>query len=294
MRIRLLGTGTPTPSLRRMCSGYLVEVGDDVLVLDHGFGAHHRLLEAGVAATQVTHLFLSHLHYDHCGDYPRLLLTRWDQGAGRLPELKVYGPPPLARMTGLLFEPDGAFGPDLISRTQHQCSLDIYRARGGQGARAMPRPEVTEVEAGDVVTGGAWKMTVATAVHFQPQLTCLGFRLDSAAGSLVYSGDSGPCPSIAALARGCDVLIHMCQYLSGTELSPAYARACMGHLELARLGAEAGVKNLVLSHVTEQMDRPGVRERVVADMTAIYRGNLFFGEDLMEIPLAPPAPATLR
>ena len=27
MRIRLLGTGTPTPSLRRMCSGYLVEIG---------------------------------------------------------------------------------------------------------------------------------------------------------------------------------------------------------------------------------------------------------------------------
>jgi ribonuclease Z len=28
MRIRLLGTGTPTPSLRRMCSGYVVEIGD--------------------------------------------------------------------------------------------------------------------------------------------------------------------------------------------------------------------------------------------------------------------------
>lgn len=90
------------------------------------------------------------------------------------------------------------------------------------------------------------------------------------------------------------MLVHMCQYLSGTALSPAYARACMGHLELARLGATAGVKNLVLSHVTEQMDRPGVRERVIAEMAAIYTGSLFFGEDLMEIPLAPPAPARLQ
>jgi hypothetical protein len=39
VRIRLLGTGTPTPSLRRMCSGYLVEIGNDVILLDHGFGA---------------------------------------------------------------------------------------------------------------------------------------------------------------------------------------------------------------------------------------------------------------
>ncbi len=82
MRVRLLGTGTPTPSMRRMCSGYVVETGDDVIVFDHGFGAHHRLLELGIPATRVTHLFLSHVHYDHCGDYPRLVLTRWDQGAG--------------------------------------------------------------------------------------------------------------------------------------------------------------------------------------------------------------------
>ena len=39
MRIRLLGTGTPTPSLKRMCSGYVVETGEDVIVFDHGFGA---------------------------------------------------------------------------------------------------------------------------------------------------------------------------------------------------------------------------------------------------------------
>ena len=29
MKITLLGTGTPTPSLKRMSSGYMVEVGSD-------------------------------------------------------------------------------------------------------------------------------------------------------------------------------------------------------------------------------------------------------------------------
>ena len=37
MRLRLLGTGTPTPSLKRMCSGYVVEIGDDVLVFAEAF-----------------------------------------------------------------------------------------------------------------------------------------------------------------------------------------------------------------------------------------------------------------
>ena len=60
MRIHLLGTGTPTPSLRRMCSGYVVRAGGSTIVFDHGFGAHHRLLELGIAPTEVTHAFLSH------------------------------------------------------------------------------------------------------------------------------------------------------------------------------------------------------------------------------------------
>jgi hypothetical protein len=43
------------------------------------------------------------------------------------------------------------------------------------------------------------------------------------------------------------------------------------------------------SHITEQMDVPGVRERLIKEMTAIYGGNLFFGEDLMEVRVQPPA-----
>ena len=134
---------------------------------------------------------------------------------------------------------------------------------------------------------------MAAAAHFQPYLTSYGFRLDTPEGSFVYSGDSGPCASIAKLARDCDVLVHMCHYLSNTQLNADFAKSCMGHLELARLGAEANVKNLVITHVTEQIDKPGVRERVIKEMSAIYKGNLFFGEDLMEIPVGSPSAAKL-
>src|SRR3546814_4226590 len=74
MRIRLLGTGTPTPSLERMSSGYMVEIGKDVILFDQGPGTYHRMMEAGVRAVDVTHVFFSHLHYDHCLDYARLLM----------------------------------------------------------------------------------------------------------------------------------------------------------------------------------------------------------------------------
>ena len=41
------------------------------------------------------------------------------------------------------------------------------------------------------------------------------------------------------------------------------------------------------------MDVPGVRERIVREMADIYAGNLFFGADLMLIPIGNPNPRKL-
>ena len=117
--------------------------------------------------------------------------------------------------------------------------------------------------------------------------------MEADGSSFAYSGDAGPCKAMEQLARDCDVLVHMCHFISGTALSAEMDKHNMGHLELARLGSAAAVRNLVVSHVTEQMDVPGVRERLIHEMSALYAGNLFFGEDLMEIPVGAPAPARL-
>jgi ribonuclease BN (tRNA processing enzyme) len=67
----------------------------------------------------------------------------------------------------------------------------------------------------------------------------------------------------------------------------------MGHIELAQLGKKARVKTLVITHVTEQIDQPGIRERILREMSQVYDGNLIFGEDRMEIPVSGPAAAKL-
>lgn len=289
MKLTLLGTGTPAPSLKRASSGYLIEVADDVIVMDHGPGAHHRLLQTGKRAVDVTHIFFSHLHYDHCCDYARLFLTRWDMGADKIPELKVYGPPHIKKMTELLFDPEGAFGPDINSRIKHQGSIDIFVARGGKPPRNWPKPEVREIRPTDVIEGRRWKVTVGAASHVQPYLDCYGFRLDSEEGSLCYSGDSGGvAPGIVELAKGCDVLVHMNHYFSGTEPTKIYRAVCGNHIDTAHVAKKAGVKTLVLTHMLEQIDQPGVREKIVNEISKIYDGNIIWGEDLMEIPIKGP------
>lgn len=286
MKITLLGTGTPAPSLTRQSSSYLIEVGNDVIVMDHGPGAQHRLLEAGRHPTDVTHAFFSHMHYDHIMDYPRLLLQRWDMGAGKLPELKVFGPQPLGRITEQLFGDDGVFGLDIESRVSHQASKDVYVSRGGTLPRLKPRPEVLEVVPGDTIEGDAWRVTVGEASHFQPIMDCFGYRLESDDGILVYSGDSGGVPeSMIDLARDCDLLIHMCHFATGMEPSEEYRRASGSHMDIAEVAKRANAKTVVLSHCIPMLDGPGVMESLVSEMRAVYDGNIVIGRDLMEVPL---------
>ncbi len=286
LTITLLGTGTPAPSLTRQSSGYLIEVGSDVIVWDHGPGAHQRLIESGRRSTDVTHAFFTHLHYDHCMDYGRLVLQRWDQGAGRVADLQVYGPTPLARITDQLFGTDGIYAPDIAARTQHRSSLDVFEARGGKLPRLRPNPRVTEIHAGSIVEGNGWKITVGHAQHAQPYLECLGLRLDTKEGSLCYTGDTGLSDSIIALAKGCDMLIAMNHYFSGTEPSTAYRSATGNHRDCATMAQRAGAKVLVLTHLLDQIDQPTIREQIVHEIQQEFAGKVIWGEDLMRLSLS--------
>ncbi|MNC94154.1 hypothetical protein D3C83_109380 [compost metagenome] len=53
------------------------------------------------------------------------------------------------------------------------------------------------------------------------------------------------------------------------------------------------MKTVVLTHVTEQIDQPGVRERVLREMSETYKGNIIFGADLMQVSVSAPQPAKL-
>ncbi|RAI01874.1 MBL fold metallo-hydrolase [Acuticoccus sediminis] len=289
MKLTLLGTGTPAPSPRRRSSGYAIEIGDDLLVFDHGPGAHERLLQAGYSAQDVTHVFLTHYHYDHLMDYPRLLLTRWDHGPAGQPELKVHGPPPLQAINDRVMGPQGLFALDIAARVDLPASQAVFRARGGSGARPAPNPDLMEVAPGDVVTGNGWTVRVGPARHAQPFLECVSYRIETEAGSVVYSGDNGGVyDPFVDFARDADVLIHMNHFLSGTENDPEYRRTTGNHIDNAETARRAGVRTLVLTHFLPSLDRPGVKEQMVSEMRPIFPGTIVVGEDLMVVPLASP------
>jgi len=286
MKFTILGSGTPAPSLSRQSSGYVMEMGDDLIVFDHGGGAHQRLLEAGYSAADVTHLFLSHYHYDHTLDVPRLVLTRWDHGEPSQAPLQVFGPDPLVPFLDRFFSVTGSFALDINARRKSPASQAVFNVRGGRGERPGPRLEPTEIRVGDVVTGNGWTVKIGPTRHVQPTLNCVAFRIETADGTIVYSGDNGGVyEPFIEFANGADVLIHMNHFLSGTELNEDYRVMSGSHLDNAETAEKAGVRTLVLTHLQPDLDGFGVKEKMVAEMSAIYSGNIVVGEDLMEVPM---------
>jgi phosphoribosyl 1,2-cyclic phosphodiesterase len=112
-----------------------------------------------------------------------------------------------------------------------------------------------EREFHEISGGDKWEIhgtQVSTAWLNHPQ-RCLGYRLDTAAGSIVYATDNEPgVPELDAglrqLARGADVLIYDAQY-SPEEL--ATERRGWGHstwLEGIKVARDAKARNLILFH----------------------------------------------
>jgi len=285
VRLTLLGTGTPSPLSHRAGSGFLVQHLDHSLLFDCGPGTIRRLLEHGVSTTEISSLFLTHLHYDHCMDYPYLVLNRWDQAAGKIPELEVYGPPPTADMTDRLFGSNGAFGADIVARTEHPLSQFVHEMRQGTLPRQRPAPRVTEVHCGHEIVGDGWRVRALEVVHAQPFLLCLAYRLETGDRTIVFSGDTAPTEALGPFAACADVLIHMCHFLNGAVTDYRMTSSCSGHLDAARTAQEAGVSTLVLVHISTQVEAAGVREQAVHEAAEVFDGTIVFGEDLLEIPL---------
>ena len=293
MKLTLLGTGTPTPSTIRSGSSYLLEAGDSLILFDCGPGSYFRYLQTGRPLTDLTHVAISHFHYDHCSDFATIALARWDQAAGCYPELKVIGPRHVHQFVETLLGADGAFGPDQVARTEHEASIAYFRARGGEGARAKIAPQVTEMKAGDVFDDGDLSLSCVEVPHVQPHLGCLAFRLDHAGQSFCYSGDASYSKAFIKLASDCDVMVHMCHRITGTNLTEAAERTSASHMDVARIAHEASVKTCVFSHISEQMDVPGVPERLLQEIGGTYTGHAIWANDLMQVDFGSPQPKEL-
>ena len=286
-----LGTGSPLPSADRCGAGQVVVAGETHVLVDCGWGAARRLVPAGVRPNIIDVALFTHMHTDHMTDVPDFLFQRWTGGA-KVP-LRVYGP-------------DGT--QEMIDGFLMALRRDIGFRLAHHGDKLHPdgiKVVVTEVPATTNPTVflelGGMSFESFEVDHF-PVVPAFGFRAKFDGRTVVLSGDTSLCDSLAAASRGADMLIceamnvqMMTQLIAmlragGREREaglmsdvPSYH---IGTLEIATLANDAGVGEVVLSHIIPPIPNDAAREgEYVAGMSDLYSGAVRVARDMQRIPV---------
>jgi ribonuclease BN (tRNA processing enzyme) len=173
MRLRVLGCSGGIGGRHLRTTSFLV---DDDILIDAGSGVGDLSL---AELTRIDHIFVTHSHLDHVTSIPFLVDT---VGGMRSRPITVYTTgPTIEILRNHLF--NWAIWPDFTEIPSAQAPLMRFQ----------------EVELGRTVTLGERKFTPLPAVHTVP---AVGYHLDSGAGSLVFSGDTGPNDALWRIVNG--------------------------------------------------------------------------------------------
>ena len=69
----VLGTASQSPTRSRNHNGYLLLWDEEGLLFDPGEGTQRQMLFAGVTASRITRICITHFHGDHCLGLPGVL-----------------------------------------------------------------------------------------------------------------------------------------------------------------------------------------------------------------------------
>jgi ribonuclease BN (tRNA processing enzyme) len=235
VKLIVVGCSPAWPNPGGAQSGYLVE-GDGRLLLDCGPGVLARL-RATDGWPRVDAVAITHFHLDHWGD-----LVPWIFGAAFGPGRKVPKPE--------LWLPPGG--------------NERLRAYGGQMAFADRIDgvfDVSEYEEGKPFRAAGFDVVPLRLDHYS-ELT-FGLRVTNHSSTLAYSGDTGPSPQLAELARDADVFL--CE---ATLRDPEPAER--GHLtedEAVEAFRASGARRLVVIHRPDELPLdPGTERAADGDI----------------------------
>jgi len=277
-KVHILGCGSALPTLRHSASSQVVEVRDKVLMLDCAEGTQMQLRRCRVRFTKLSHVFITHLHGDHCFGLIGMISTFGL--LGRTATLHIHAPQELGPMLqsqidffthDLGFEVE--FHPVDTTKNavvyedrsvtvetiplQHRMPTCGYLIREKQGLPHIRREmmdfyQIPTSQVNNIKNGADWTTAEGEVIP--------NARLVKSADpprSYAYCTDTRYIPTLHELLKGVNTLYHESTY--GEDRLQSAEKYCHSTARQAALVAkEAGVGKLLLGHYSSRYEDENV------------------------------------
>ena len=272
--IQILGCGSAKPSTRHSTSSQLVDLRGKLFMIDCGEGTQQQMARYHASYARLNHIFISHLHGDHCFGLIGLISTLGMLGRGHVNTLHIHAFPELETLLRpqldffcaemayeVEFHPFSYKEPAVIYDDRsvtvqtvplnHRIPCCGFVFREKQGPRHILREMIDAYEIPvsriNLIKNGADFVTADGDVIPNERLTTPPNRPRSYA----YLCDTAPTASVVPLIQGVDVLYHDATFAT-SETGRAQATFHSTAAQAAAIASQAGVGELVLGHYSSR------------------------------------------
>ena len=268
----LVGTGGMMPLPRRWLTALMTRYNGSSLLIDCGEGTQVAIKEKGWSFKPIDVICFTHYHGDHISGLPGLLLTMGN--ADRTEPLTLVGPKGLERVVNALrvIAPELPFEIKFIEITQPEQVIELngYRItafkvnhnvlcygytleilRQGKFSAERAKEQDIPLKYWNPLQKG--QTIEADGITYTPEMVLGPARKGI---RLTYTTDTRPTESILRNAKESDLFI--CEGMYGEDGKESKAREYrhMTMYEAAKLAAEAGPKEMWLTHYSPSLVRP--------------------------------------
>jgi ribonuclease BN (tRNA processing enzyme) len=223
-RVRFVGSGDSFGNGGRFQTCILVD-GDGVrFAIDFGTSSLIALHQQGIEHNSIDAVLLTHLHGDHCGGVPFMLMDAM-LGARRSRPLTIAGP------------------------RDTRARMDTLAEALFPGSNVMMPKfplEYVEMEIGRANAVGRLRVTPYPAKH-TPQTNPTSLRVQFGDTVIAYTGDGEWTDAMAGMGEGADLVIAECYYYDKPIKWHLNYPALVEHLQ------DFGAKRVILTHMGREM-----------------------------------------
>lgn len=273
-KLNILGTGAAVPAHGRFSAAQVLHTHNKSFLIDCADGTQHQFLECGVKSTRLSHIFISHLHGDHCFGIIALLSTLGM--TGHTNDIYIHSHPDLEALLRpmlnyfcfdldfkIYFEPFNPLENRVIYEDRsltvstiplvHSMPTAGFLFKEKQGERHLKRDmlefyHVPIAQYKDIKAGADF-ITDSGVIVSSAKLT----SEPTEAKSYAYCSDTRYTERIIPLIEGVDCLYHEATYAT-PELDKAKKHLHSTAAEAATIAQKAGVKQLIIGHYSKRYD----------------------------------------